>query len=101
MPFLRSALVFLVALGALTLGACGVSEDGGTLGGEPALTAELVVPPAEQELVSATAAPTATAVPTVIDTPAGMQRVNVANRGYNVKGSDEAPITLFEFSDFI
>lgn len=26
--------------------------------------------------------------------------VSVSNRGYNVKGSADAPITLFDFSDF-
>ena len=28
------------------------------------------------------------------------ETVSISNRGYNVKGSEDAPITLFDFSDF-
>lgn len=73
------------------------------------MTAELVVPPAEQEVFAATVPPTATAVPTATEVVEVVEegdedealRVHVANRGYNVMGSDDAPITMFEFSDFL
>ena len=77
------------------------------MGGEPALTAELVVPPAEQELVSTattTAAPTVAEAVEVVEENSvveGGLRVNVPNRGYNSMGSLDAPITMFDFSDFL
>ena len=109
MSFRSSALVVLALLTALVLGACGVSEDDGELSGETVLTAELVVPPAEQEVVAATVPPTATAVPTATEAVEVVKevddeealRVHVANRGYNVMGSEDAPITMFDFSDFL
>ena len=100
-----STLIALVVSVTLVLVACGTSEDGGTLGGEQVLTAELVVPPAEQEAVSvgtSTVAPTATTVPTAADiSKEEADRVNVPNRGYNAMGSEDAPITMFDFSDFL
>ena len=100
-----STLIALVVSVTLVLVACGTSEDGGTLGGEPVLTAELVVPPAEHEVVSvgtAKVAPTATTVRTAADiSEEEADRVNVPNRGYNAMGSEDAPITMFDFSDFL
>ena len=109
MSFRSLAPVVVLIVSALVLGACGASEEGDTLGGEPALTAELVVPPAEQEVVAATVPPTATAVPTATEAVEVVKevdedealRVHVANRSYNVMGSDDAPITMFDFSDFL
>lgn len=73
------------------------------------MTAELVVPPAEQEVVAATVPSTATAVPAATEAVEVVKevddeealRVHVANRGYNVMGRDDAPITMFDFSDFL
>ena len=109
MLFRSVTVVGLVLLGAFVLVGCGVRDEGGS--GGSSLTAELVVPPASQVVVeTATAVPTATQVPTatvaVVEEVAEevvekQARVNVPNRGYNSLGDADAPITMFEFSDFL
>ncbi len=113
MSFRLFALAALVLFSAFAVFGCGVGEDGDAVS-ENALTAELVVPPASQESADPTATavpPTATAVPPTatmevaveskIETAVEKTRVNVANRGYNSLGDPDAPITMFEFSDFL
>lgn len=87
---------------AFVLVGCGSSGDGSGSVVED-LTPELVVPPGSQQgakelsvtpTATATAEPTATAVP---EKP----RVKIPNRGYNSMGSDDAPIVMFDFSDFL
>ena len=58
MSFRSFALAALVLLSAFSVVGCGIRDDDGAVS-ENVLTAELVVPPASQEL----AAPTATAMP--------------------------------------
>ncbi len=48
--------------------------------------------------------PTATttaSAPTATATEGKASSDPVSNRGYNVRGEDDAPITLFDFSDFL
>ena len=98
------ALVLLVALAAVLVG-CGDSGEDRT--GGDGLTAELAVPPAKQVAAvtvapTATPEPTPTPEPTVIAEPTAVNRaVNIPNRGYNSLGDPDAPITMFEFSDFL
>ena len=97
------ALAALILFGAFAVVGCGVRDEGETVT-ENVLTAELVVPPASQVTVeppTATVAPTATA--DLVEDPGGDEpaRVNVPNRGYNSYGDLDAPITMFEFSDFL
>ncbi len=107
------ALAALVLFGAFVVVGCGVRDDGGVVS-ENVLTAELVVPPGSQVTVeppTATVAPTATKVPMattesvgkVVEESDGEEpaRVNVPNRGYNSYGDPDAPITMFDFSDFL
>ena len=106
MSFRIAALAVLVF--AFVSVGCGGSRDDVISGGE-SLTPELVVPPGSQEgakALSATA--TATPVPTSTATVEPMPtevvekvRVRVPNRGYNAMGSNDAPIVMFEFSDFL
>ena len=110
MLFRSVTVAGLVLLGAFVLIGCGVRDASGGSAGD-GLTAELVVPPASQVVVeAATAVPTATQVPTatvaVVEEVAEevvekQARVNVPNRGYNSLGDADAPITMFEFSDFL
>ena len=98
-------LAALVLFGAVAVVGCGVRDGDGAVG-ESVLTAELVVPPASQVTVespTATVAPTATAemVEGVAGEDDGSARVNVPNRGYNSYGDPDAPITMFDFSDFL
>ncbi len=99
------ALVVLVLFGAFVVVSCGVRDEGEAVT-ENVLTAELVVPSSSQVTVepsTATPEPTATPVPptaTAEPTPEKSQ-VNISNRGYNLMGSDDAPITMFDFSDFL
>ena len=105
MSFRSVTLFFLLAVGGLiVIGACGGSEaeDAGGDG----LTAELAVPPATEVVVVATATvmPTATPEPTATVAPEPVvekARVNIPNRGYNSLGNPDAPITMFDFSDFL
>ena len=108
MLFRSVTVAGLVLLGAFVSVGCGVRDEGGS--GGSSLTAELVVPPASQVVQAATAVPTATQVPTatvaVVEEVAEevvekQARVNVPNRGYNSLGDADAPITMFEFSDFL
>ena len=101
-------LVVPVLIGAFAVVGCGVRDEGEVVS-ENVLTAELVVPPAAQVTVeppTATVAPTATTK--VVEEVAGesaegndLVRVNVPNRGYNSYGALDAPITMFDFSDFL
>ena len=100
MPYRLSTLVLLVAITTVLVG-CGDSE-GERTGGD-GLTAELAVPPA-----APTVAPTPTPEPTAtVELTATMepvvekQVVNIPNRGYNSLGDPDAPITMFDFSDFL
>ena len=93
------ALAVLILFSAIAVAACGAQDAGETVN-ESALTAELVVPPASQvtvEPATATVAPTPTEE-SIEDEP---PRVHVPNRGYNSYGNPDAPITMFEFSDFL
>ena len=61
--------------------------------------------PTAEHTATAPPVPTPTATRTSTVAPAedqaeGPPRVDVPNRGYNVLGSPDAPITMFEFSDF-
>lgn len=109
MPPRFVVLITAVSLSLVVI-ACGVSNGDGPTSG--ALTAELVVPPAKQATVAAPTAtrtaPTATAIPPSpiaeegnIDAKQEKPQVSVPNRGYNAMGSDDAPITMFDFSDFL
>ena len=113
MSFRLFALAALVLLSAFAVFGCGVGEDGEAVS-DNVLTAELVVPPASQELAAPTATampPTATSVPPTatvevaaeseVETAVEKVRVNVPNRGYNSFGDPDAPITMFDFSDFL
>ena len=97
------ALVLLVALAAVLVG-CGDSDE--DRGGD-GLTAELAVPPAKQAAAptvvpTATQEPTPTPEPLVVAEPTAENRVvNIPNRGYNSLGDPDAPITMFDFSDFL
>ena len=108
MSFRSFALVALVLFGAVAVIGCGLRDEGGGVS-ENVLTAELVVPPGSQVTVEP---PTATVPPTatteVVEEVAGKSgeedepaRVNVPNRGYNSYGDADAPITMFDFSDFL
>ncbi len=101
------ALVALVLFGAVAVVGCGLRDEGGGVS-ENVLTAELVVPPGSQVTVeppTATVAPTATTeVVEEVARESGEEeaaRVNVPNRGYNSYGDPDAPITMFDFSDFL
>ena len=113
MSFRSFALAALVLLSAFSVVGCGIRDDDGAVS-ENVLTAELVVPPASQELAAPTATaapPTATSVPPAATMEVAAEsevepvvekvRVNVPNRGYNSYGDPDAPITMFEFSDFL
>ena len=99
------ALAALVLFGAFAVVGCGVRDEGETVT-ENVLTAELVVPPASQVTVeppTATVAPTATTEEVAGESGEEEEpaRVNVPNRGYNSYGDPDAPITMFDFSDFL
>ena len=102
---LRSfATVALALFGAFVFIGCGLRDEGEAVS-ENALSPELVVPPASQVTVEPPAAtiaepPSATAkvIQEAAEEPA---RVNVPNRGYNSYGDPDAPITMFDFSDFL
>ena len=108
---LRFAALGVVSLVvAFVLVGCGSSGDGSGSVGED-LTPELVVPPGSQQdakelsaTPTATAtvepSPTATIEPTATEVPE-KPRVNIPNRGYNSMGSEDAPIVMFDFSDFL
>ena len=108
MSFRSFALVALVLFGAVAVVGCGVRDRDGAVS-ENVLTVELVVPPGSQVTVeppAATVAPTATnEVPEEVSGKSGEEeepaRVNVPNRGYNSYGDPDAPITMFDFSDFL
>ena len=100
-------LLALVLFGAFAVVGCGLRDEGNAAS-ENVLTAELVVPPASQVTVeppTATVAPTSTTeVVEEVSRESGEEeasRVNVANRGYNSYGDADAPITMFDFSDFL
>ncbi len=108
MLFRSVTVVGLVLLGTFVLVGCGVQNEGGSSGSS--LTAELVVPPDSQTVVESTAVPTSTQVPTATvvvadkaaqDVVEKQASVNVPNRGYNSFGDPDAPITMFDFSDFV
>ena len=105
MSFRSVTLFFLLAVGGLVvIGACGGSEGEDADG--DGLTGDLAVPPATEVVVVATATvmPTATPEPTATVAPEPVvekARVNIPNRGYNSLGNPDAPITMFDFSDFL
>ena len=109
MPPRFAVLIAVSSLSLIVLG-CGVTNEGGST--NDALTAELVVPPAEQEIAPAPTStqspPTATTIPATMTSqiskagdPKPKPQASVPNRGYNAMGSEEAPITMFDFSDFL
>lgn len=84
---LRSVALVAIAIAALSGAACGGSSD------NVALTAESVV-------ATAIVASEPTSVPT--ETPASdAPIVKIPHRGYNALGDPNAPIKLFDFSDFL
>ena len=107
---IRFVPLIAVIIFAVVFVGCGVrSGDRVT---ENVLTAELVVPPADQETVETRAAtripstttpapPKATPGISKADETEANLNVSVPNRGYNAMGSDDAPITMFDFSDFL
>ena len=102
MSFRLLALVSLLLVVLLAVAGCGAS-DGGVVR-ESGLTAELAVPPEVQSVPTATPTPepTATPVPTVAVEPKPSKRtVSIPNRGYNSMGDADAPITIYDFSDFL
>ncbi len=90
MCFRWFALVAVVVFSAGAVLGCGVRDEG------DGATAELVVLPTATAEATATPEPTAVVVPT-----AENRSVNIANRGYNSYGDADAPITMFDFSDFL
>ncbi len=117
------AIYFLSILAVAGLLACGgeqsaEDEKASMIEATPAAvekpeTAEATSEVAKEKANEPTPEPTATAPPVPTPTatrtstvaPAEDQaeeppRVDVPNRGYNVLGSPDAPITMFEFSDF-
>lgn len=118
---LRFAALGVVSLVvAFVLVGCGSSGDSSGSVGED-LTPELVVPPVSQQgakELSATPMPIPTATvesiatatvqpsPTAMIEPTATEvlekpRVKIPNRGYNSMGSEDAPIVMFDFSDFL
>ena len=102
MRFRSFVLVALVLFGAFTVVGCGARGEGGAVS-ENELTAELVLQPATVvALPTAIVEPTATPEPTAVVEPTVESRsVNIPNRGYNSYGNPDAPITMFDFSDFL
>ena len=107
MSFRFAALAVLILVSAFAVVGCGIQTQRG-VGNEKVLTAELVVPPVEEEVVveaTATATPFPTATPTVAVTKEVVEEkpktIRVSNRGYNSMGDADAPIVMFDFSDFL
>ena len=85
--YLRSAALVAIAIAALSGAACGGSSE------DVALTAESVVATAIQSFEP-------TPIPTdALDTETPVAKV--PHRGYNALGDPNAPIKLFDFSDFL
>ena len=110
MSFRFATLATLILVSAFAVVGCGIQTQRG-VGSEKVLTAELVVPPVEEEVVveaTATATPSPTATPTVAVTKEVVEvveekpkTIRVSNRGYNSMGDADAPIVMFDFSDFL
>ena len=107
MSFRFAALAVLTLVSAFAVVGCGIQTQRG-VGNEKVLTAELVVPPVEEEVVveaTATATPSPTATPTVVATKEVVEEkpktIRVSNRVYNSMGGADAPIVMFDFSDFL
>ncbi len=105
LPLLALSLTAALALAATI--ACGTADEGGDAG-DAGPTVELAAPPASLVATVApsptsTPMPTATAEDVVEATVVMVERakVNIPNRGYNALGDPEAPITMFDFSDFL
>ena len=107
MSFRFASIAALILVSAFAVVGCGIQTQRG-VGNEKVLTAELVVPPVEEEVVveaTATATPSPTATPTVAVTKEVVEEkpktIRVSNRGYNSMGDADAPIVMFDFSDFL
>ena len=107
MSFRFAALAVLILVSVFAVVGCGIQTQRG-VGNEKVLTAELVVPPVKEEVVveaTATATPSPTATPTVAVTKEVIEEkpktIRVSNRGYNSMGDTDAPIVMFDFSDFL
>ena len=113
MSFRFAALAVLILVSAFAVVGCGIQTQRG-VSSEKVLTAELVVPPVEEEVVveataTATQIPTATPLPAATATVSATKEVveekpktvRVSNRGYNSMGDADAPIVMFDFSDFL
>lgn len=67
----------------------------------PTPTAVVVTPTPIIIILTPTPVPVVEVEPTPDSMPTSAGVAAVPNRGYNVRGSDTAPITLFDFSDFL
>ena len=107
MSFRFAALAALILVSAFAVVGCGIQTQRG-VSNEKVLTAELVVPPVEEEVIveaTATATPSPAATPTAAVTKEVVEKkpktIRVSNRGYNSMGDADAPIVMFDFSDFL
>ena len=98
-----ATLLALLVLGIIVVGACDGPED--EVSSIDGLTAEVLqaVAATATESPTATPEPTATPVPptATMEYTAEISRVKIPNRGYNSLGNPDAPITMFDFSDFL
>ena len=68
----------------------------------PDPTPEIEPTPVVEPTATPSPAPTPTAVPTATPEPEEEQQppIEIPDRGYNAVGSPDAPVTMFDFSDF-
>lgn len=91
MSFRLAGFAIAVLVVGIIVGGCAGEDDG---------LAEATATP--NAVPTVTAEPTATAVlPTATVEPPEKPRLNIPNRGYNSKGDADAPIVMFDFSDFL
>ena len=90
------AVAFVTSVVMLAVAGFGCGGDADDV----ALTAEAVVATAIVVPTSTPMPPTATPEPTEVPM-ADEPEVKVPNRGYNALGDPDAPIKMFDFSDFL